>query len=154
MVQTMFFTGGRVAEMTRLKLNEVDLKKNMLHIIGGKGNKDRDIPISLRLNKILTHYLKRIRKPEVQTDRFFTTMTTGGISANYINGCIRNAVVKLGWKKDVSAHVLRHSFSSNLLAKGASVVNIQKLLGHSSLAVTTRYLHQDKDTLHEAVNLL
>jgi integrase/recombinase XerD len=50
--------------------------------------------------------------------------------------------------------VLRHSFSSNLLAKGASVVSIQKLLGHSSLAVTTRYLHQDKKTLSEAVNLL
>lgn len=52
------------------------------------------------------------------------------------------------------AHNLRHSFSSNLLEKGASVVSIQKLLGHSSLAVTTRYLHQDKSVLNDAVNLL
>ena len=153
-VQAMFYTGGRVTEMVRLKLEDVDLENNILHIIAGKGNKDRDIPVSLKLHKILVYYLKHIRKPEVETDRFFTTVTTGGISGNYINECIRKAVSELGWEKEVSAHVLRHSFSSNLLARGASVVSIQKLLGHSSLAVTTRYLHQDKDTLYEAVNLL
>ena len=56
--------------------------------------------------------------------------------------------------KDVTAHVLRHSFSTNLLEKGASVVSIQKLLGHSSLNVTSRYLHQNMDKLSDAVNLL
>lgn len=153
-VQTMFYTGGRITEMVKLKVEDVDLNNNVLHIIAGKGNKYRDIPISLKLHKILVNYLKHIRRPEVETDRFFTTVSTGKISNNYVNECIRNAVSKLGWEKDVSAHVLRHSFSSHLLAKGASVVSIQKLLGHSSLAVTTRYLHQDKDTLLEAVNLL
>lgn len=153
-VQAMFYTGGRITEMVRLKLEDVDMENNVLHIIAGKGNKDRDIPISLKLHKILVHYLKHIRQPEKETDRFFTTVTTGQVSNNYVNECIRNAVSKLGWEKEVSAHVLRHSFSSNLLAKGASVVSIQKLLGHSSLAVTTRYLHQDKNTLYEAVNLL
>jgi len=102
----------------------------------------------------LTNYLKNIRKPEVKTDRFFTTNKTGRVSNNYVNGCIRNAVIKLDWDKEISAHNLRHSFSSNLLEKGASVVSIQKLLGHSNLAVTTRYLHQDKSVLNDAVNLL
>jgi len=50
--------------------------------------------------------------------------------------------------------VLRHSFGTNLLEKGASVVSIQKPLGHASLAVTTRYLHQDMSKLSDAVNLL
>ena len=153
-VQTMLYTGGRITEMVRLELKDVDLRNNMLHIVNGKGKKDRDIPISLKLHRILVHYLKHIRQPEKKTGRFFTTATTGQVSNNYINECIRNAVIKLGWEKDVSAHVLRHSFSSNLLAKGASVVSIQKLLGHSSLAVTTRYLHQDKSKLYDAVNLL
>ncbi|MGB4019260.1 MAG: tyrosine-type recombinase/integrase [Syntrophomonadaceae bacterium] len=154
MVKTMFYTGGRITEMVKLKMEDVDLDKNVLHIIKGKGNKDRDIPISLKLHQILVHYLKHIRQPEKPTDRFFTTVTTGQVSNNYVNECIRDGVRKLGWKRDISAHVLRHSFSSNLLAKGASVVSIQKLLGHSSLAVTTRYLHQDQDTLSAAVNLL
>jgi integrase/recombinase XerD len=153
-IQTMFYTGGRITEITNLKLEDVDLENNILHIIGGKGNKDRDIPISLKLHKILTNYLKNVRRPEVKTDRFFTTNKTGRVSNNYVNGCIRNAVIKLDWDKEISAHNLRHSFSSNLLEKGASVVSIQKLLGHSNLAVTTRYLHQDKSVLKDAVNLL
>ena len=153
-IQTMFYTGGRITEITNLKLEDVDLENNILHIIGGKGNKDRDIPISLKLHKILTNYLKNVRRPEVKTDRFFTTNKTGRVSNNYVNGCIRNAVIKLDWDKKISAHNLRHSFSSNLLEKGASVVSIQKLLGHSNLAVTTRYLHQDKSVLKDAVNLL
>ena len=50
--------------------------------------------------------------------------------------------------------MLRHSFGTNLLEKGASVVSIQKLLGHASLSVTTRYLHQDMSKLSDTVNLL
>jgi integrase/recombinase XerD len=49
-VQAMFYTGGRITEMVRLKLADVDLENNVLHIIKGKGNKDRDIPISLKLH--------------------------------------------------------------------------------------------------------
>ena len=116
-IQTMFYTGGRITEITNLKLEDVDLENNILHIIGGKGNKDRDIPISLKLHKILTNYLKNVRRPEVKTDRFFTTNKTGRVSNNYVNGCIRNAVIKLDWDKEISAHNLRHSFSSNLLEK-------------------------------------
>ena len=104
------------------------------------------------MHQILTHYLKHIR--DAHSDRFFALARTGKVSSSYINYCIHDAVEKLGWEKDISAHVLRHSFGSNLLEKGASVVSIQKLLGHSSLRVTSRYLHQDTDKLTEAVNLL
>ncbi len=151
-VQAMFYTGGRISEMINLKLDDVDLEGKMLHIINGKGGKDRDVPINDKLHKLLTHYLKHIR--DADSDRFFALARTGKVSASYINRCIHDAVQELGWEKDISAHVLRHSFGSNLLEKGASVVSIQKLLGHSSLRVTSRYLHQDTDKLSEAVNLL
>ena len=85
-IQTMFYTGGRITEITNLKLEDVDLENNILHIIGGKGNKDRDIPISLKLHKILISYLKNVRKPEVKTDRFFTTKT--GSRVRYIVGLV------------------------------------------------------------------
>ena len=153
-VQTMFYTGGRMSEMINLKLEDVDLENKILHIIEGKGGKDRDIPISDKLHKILTNYLENIRDVEVELGRFFAIRTTGKVSASYINRLIKEAVAKLGWDKDVTAHVLRHSFSTNLLEKGASVVSIQKLLGHSSLNVTSRYLHQNMDKLSDAVNLL
>jgi integrase/recombinase XerD len=152
--QTMFYTGGRVSEILNLKLDDVDLENRILHIIEGKGNKDRDIPINDKLYKILKNYLENIRETEVPSDRFFVNQTTGKVSASYLNRCIHQAVHELGWKKDISSHVLRHSFGTNLLEKGASVVSIQKLLGHTSLAVTSRYLHQDMKTLSDAVNLL
>lgn len=153
-VQAMFYTGGRISEIINLKLEDVDLENKILHIIEGKGGKDRDVPINDKLYRILKNYLENIRDVEVELDRFFAIRTTGKVSASYINRCIHDAVEKLGWEKDISAHVLRHSFGSNLLEKGASVVSIQKLLGHSSLRVTSRYLHQDTDKLSEAVNLL
>ncbi len=151
-VQTMFYTGGRISEMIHLTLEDVDLQGRVLHIINGKGGKDRDVPINDKLHQILTHYLGHIR--EAHSNRFFALARTGKVSASYVNHWIHAAVEELGWDKDISAHVLRHSFGSNLLEKGASVVSIQKLLGHSSLRVTSRYLHQDTDKLTEAVNLL
>jgi len=151
-VQTMFYTGGRISEMINLKLEEVDLKNRVLHIIEGKGKKDRDVPINEKLHCILTHYLTHIRESE--SGRFFAITSTGKVSSGYINRLIHEAVDRLGWDKDVSAHVLRHSFGTNLLEKGASVVSIQKLLGHANLAVTSRYLHQDINKLNAAVNLL
>ncbi len=153
-VQTMFYTGGRISEILNLKLEDVDLENRILHIIEGKGNKDRDLPINDKLHTILANYLENIRETEVPSDRFFVNKTTGKVSASYLNRCIKQATYELGWKKDISSHVLRHSFGTNLLEKGASVVSIQKLLGHTSLAVTSRYLHQDMKTLTDAVNLL
>lgn len=152
LVQTLFYTGGRISEITDLKLDEVDLEDRVIHIIEGKGGKDRDIPINDKLYKILKNYIRNIR--EADSDRFFALEKTGKVSPAYVNRLIREAVDKIGLEKDVSAHVLRHSFGTNLLEKGASVVSIQKLLGHASLAVTTRYLHQDMSKLSDAVNLL
>jgi integrase/recombinase XerD len=150
-VQTMFYTGGRMSEMINLKLEEVDLKNKVLHIIEGKGKKDRDVPINKKLHCILSHYLTHIRESE--SGRFFAIESTGKVSSSYINRFIHEAADKLGWDKDISAHV-RHSFGTNLLEKGASVVSIQKLLGHANLTVTSRYLHQDINKLNAAVNLL
>lgn len=151
-VLTLFYTGGRISEILDLKLDEVDLENKVLHIIEGKGGKDRDVPINTKLHEILTHYLDAIR--EAESDRFFALKKTGCVSTSYVNRLIKDATDAIGLEKKVSAHVLRHSFGTNLLEKGASVVSIQKLLGHANLAVTTRYLHQDMTKLSDAVNLL
>ena len=151
-VQTMFYTGGRVSEIIHLKLEDVDLENKVMHIIEGKGGKDRDIPINDKLCNILQNYLENIR--EADSNRFFALESTGKVSNSYINRLIKEAADEIGLEKEVSAHVLRHSFGTNLLEKGASVVSIQKLLGHASLSVTTRYLHQDMSKLSDTVNLL
>jgi len=78
-IQAMFYTGGRISEMINLKLEDVDLENKILHIIDGKGGKDRDVPINDKLHKILIHYLKNIR--EADSDRFFSLTRTGKVSA-------------------------------------------------------------------------
>ena len=153
-VQTMFYTGGRISEILDLKLDEVDMGNRILHIIEGKGNKDRNIPINDKLYSILKNYLQNIRQVDVDTERFFANKSTGMVSGSYVNKCIKQAAYDLDWEKDISSHILRHSFGTNLLEKGASLVSIQKLLGHTNLAVTSRYLHQDMKILTDAVNLL
>ncbi len=155
-VQTMFYTGGRISEILNLKLEDVDLEGRVIHIIEGKGNKDRNIPINGKLYDILKNYLENIREVDegIKTDKFFANKTTGKVSSSYVNECIQEATHDLGWEKHISSHILRHSFGTNLLAKGASLVSIQKLLGHTNLAVTSRYLHQDMKKLSDAVNLL
>lgn len=151
-VQTMFYTGGRISEMIHLKIEDVDIKNRMLHIIEGKGKKNRDVPINDKLLTILKRYLKKTRAAD--SDRFFAIERTGKISGSYVNRIIKEAAHEIGLEKEVSAHVLRHSFGTNLLEKGVSVVSIQKLLGHANLSVTSRYLHQDMEKLTSAVNLL
>lgn len=153
-VQTMFYTGGRISEILNLKINDIDFENRIIHIIEGKGNQDRDIPIGNTLYSILENYIQNIREVDIETDNFFANKTTGMVSGSYVNRCIQKATKELGWKKQISSHILRHSFSTNLLIKGASLVTIQKLLGHTNLTVTSRYLHQDMESLSKAINLL
>ena len=135
-----------------MKLEDVDLGNRVIHIIAGKGNKDRDIPINDKLQNSKELFRKH-RYTEVESDRSLQ-LKNGKAFRHHLNASIREAAYELGWEKEISSHVLRHSFGTNLLEKGASVVSIQKLLGHSNLAVTSRYLHQDMKKLSEAVNLL
>ncbi|HHV82745.1 MAG TPA: tyrosine-type recombinase/integrase [Tepidanaerobacter syntrophicus] len=151
-VETMFYTGGRMSEIIHLKLDDVNLEEKVIHITKGKGGKARDIPINDKLCDILKNYIENIR--DAKSSRFFALKSTGKVSSSYVNRLIKEAAYEVGLKKDVSAHILRHSFGTNLLEKGASVVSIQKLLGHANLAVTTRYLHQDMNKLSDTVNLL
>lgn len=153
-VQTMFYTGGRISEIISLRLKDVDLQHKVLYIIEGKGKKSRNVPISDKLCEILAYYLEHLRPRDIDSERFFATRRTGKVSETYINYAIQEAVHELGWDKEISAHILRHSFGTNLLQKGADLVSIQKLLGHANLTVTSRYLHQDSGKLSQVVNLL
>lgn len=152
-VETMYYTGLRISECLKLRLQDVDLEEKVIHVIEGKGNKDRDIPISRHLLEILSNYLLNYR-PDVQSEYFFATKKTGRLSAPYVNRIINETVKKLNWKKHVSAHILRHSFASNLIKNGVSLVYVQKLLGHSNLKVTSIYTHTGMDELDKSVNVL
>lgn len=146
----IFHSGLRISELTNLKLEDVDLDNKVMHILG-KGEKYRDIPISDKLYSVLIEYLNN---REVEGDYFFATKKTGSVSNQYINRCLKDAVKKAGIKKEISCHSLRHSFGSNLLAKGANIQDVRELLGHSDIKVTSVYLHSIPQSLKKSVNLL
>ena len=146
-------TGLRISECLNLMIQDVNLDTKVIHVRMGKGAKDRSVPINEKLHRELVDYIENWRDAG-SSDKFFATNKTGSLSGVYVNATIREAVDKLGWKKHVSCHVLRHTFASTLVKKNVGLVQIQKLLGHSSLAITSIYTHTNLDQLTEAVNVL
>lgn len=146
-------TGLRISECLDLKLDDVNLEKRTVHVIEGKGRKDRIIPINDRLYTLLQDYVENVREKST-SDYFFATKRTGAISYPHVNSTIVAAAKSVGIKKPVSCHVLRHSFASALVKNNVNLVYIQKLLGHESLAVTSIYTHAKLDDLTDAVNTL
>ncbi|GGA43872.1 tyrosine-type recombinase/integrase [Paenibacillus physcomitrellae] len=152
-VQFLFYTGLRIAECLNLTLDDVDIDNLNIHVKHGKGDKERNVPISAKLSPILTEY-KDIIRPEISSKRFFALEKTGKVSDVYVNYILHKTTAKLGWKKVITCHILRHSFASNLVKKDVHVVHIQKLLGHSDLKTTSRYVHSNYDQLAKAVAVL
>lgn len=152
-VRTLYNTGLRISECLSLTLSTVDLQNKVVHVIAGKGNKDRLVPISDKLYPYLQRYIENGRQA-VATDNFFATAKTGKLSAQYVNRELAAATKKLGWEKKVTCHILRHSFASRLVEQDVNLVQVQKLLGHSSLKVTSIYTHSNIDKLKIAVNAM
>ena len=150
---TLAYTGMRISELCNLCLQDVDLENKTLHIIDGKGGKNRTLPISNKLLPLLEEYLQEIR-PAMDSERFFVSKRAKRISPYHVNRCLKDAAAQLGWKKHVTAHVLRHTFASSLVRKNARLPVIQRLLGHSDLRVTGNYIHQHFSDLQDAVDSL
>ncbi|WP_433744937.1 tyrosine-type recombinase/integrase [Falsibacillus pallidus] len=151
--KTLYLTGLRISECLNLTVENVNLKKREILVIAGKGNKDRRIPISDKLHTLLEHYLLHERV-KTSSPYFFATKKSGSLSAQYVNTVLNETTNKLGWKKKITAHIFRHTFASQLVKKDVNLVQIQKLLGHSSLKVTSVYTHTNMEQMAEAVNVL
>ncbi len=149
----LFNTGLRISECQNLKMDDVDLENRIIHVVQGKGRKDRSVPVNDRLHALLVDYRDNWRDA-YRSDYFFATTRTGKTSYPHVNSTIHNAAKKAGLKKPVSCHILRHSFASALVSKNVNLVQIQKLLGHESLAVTSIYTHTNIQDLSRAVNAL
>lgn len=153
MMMFLYYTGLRISEAIALTLEAVDLEEQIVHVINGKGNKNRNVPINDNAVKLLKDYLLNIR-PKGTSRYFFSTKRTGSISPQYVNREIHLALLKLGWTKKISAHVLRHSYATALVEENVNIVYVSRLLGHSSLKTTGIYAHSKIEELRQAVKNL
>jgi len=149
---TICYTGLRVSELCNLKIDDVNFERNEINVVCGKGKKDRVIPINSELRKILTRYYKKYRNKN--SDNFFSTINSGKLTHQYLNECIHMFAKKAGLNPKLSAHCLRHSFASALVAQNCPISVLQKLLGHADLKSSSIYLHTAQSQLIESVNTL
>ena len=145
-LMTLYATGVRRAELVCLKVTDVDSQRMVVHIKGGKGRKDRDVMLSLKLLKELREHWRRLkRKSSVWL--FPGNRHHSGdmpITTKVVWQACRAAAKRAGIQKDVHPHTMRHCFATHLLEQGADLNTIQMLLGHSDLKETSIYLHLSK----------
>jgi len=155
-LMTLYATGVRNAELTRLKISDVDSQRMVLHIQGGKGRQDRDVMLSpVLLEELRAHWRRLRRRSGVwlfpgnrwhSGDQPMDTKTPR-------HAC-QCAARRAGIKKKVYPHVLRHCFATHLLEAGADLHTIQILLGHHDLKETAIYLHLSQRHLHATASPL
>jgi integrase/recombinase XerD len=134
---TTYAAGLRVSEATHLKVTDVDSQRMVLRIDQGKGRRDRYVMLSPRLLEALRSYWK-IERPK--TWLFPGDVPGQPISRSAVELACQKAHRAAGIAKPITPHSLRHAFATHLLEAGTDVRRIQLLLGHRSLATTSRYL--------------
>ncbi len=154
-IETLFSTGLRVSELTALDIDDVNLERGEF-MVRGKGNKERIVFLSNRAKNAISDYLK-LRK-----DSFSPLFThVGGLKDDEDEGeftrltprsvqrIIKKYAKLAGIVKDVTPHVMRHSFATDLLINGADLRSVQEMLGHSSITTTQIYTHVTNKQLRE-----
>lgn len=140
--QTFFMTlyagGLRLSEAAHLKIPDIDSRRMQLNIASGKGRKQRRVPLSPRLLTALRMYWKAYRPTEYL---FPGKSPDRPYAATSIQKAIKRSASRAQIQKNVTPHVLRHSYATGLLEAGVDILTISRLLGHASFATTMVYLH-------------
>ncbi len=148
MIGLLAYSGIRNDELCRLKKKDLDIASNLLTVREGKGSKDRIIPVSGDSIKLVLEYLAEW--PRDNEDYLFTTLRTNKQYTGWaLRQMVRSVTNRTEIKKHVHPHLFRHSLATNMLARGAGLITIQRQLGHNQIETTMRYL-SPKNTRHRA----
>ena len=147
--ELLYSTGMRRNELQQLKETDIEWSLNQIRILG-KGNKERLVPVSPVLLDSLRDYMEEKRKLKKYDDKYLLNLEKGKpLYAVYIYRIINQYLGQTTTLHKKSPHVLRHTFATHLLNNGANIQAIKDLLGHSSLAATQIYTHNNIDKLKE-----
>lgn len=150
-IEMLYATGMRRAELINLKFSDLDLSSNMIKVLG-KRNKERYIPLLPGLRSTIEEYVQERNALPTIKDKgsFFLTSKGKRLYETLVYRIIQNYFSGISNKVKKSPHILRHTFATHLLAKGADLNAVKELLGHSSLASTQVYTHNSIAELKKA----
>ena len=155
-LELLYGSGLRVAEVAALTTAGVNLARGRIRV-RGKGDKEREVPLSDYSTEALERYLRHGRpwivtagSPADGADALFVNRRSKPMSTRDVRAMIERYREQVLPDRHVSPHTLRHSFATHLLEGGADIRAVQELLGHSSLATTQRYTHISRSRLFEA----
>jgi integrase/recombinase XerC len=147
-IEILFATGIRAAELLGLKEEDIDWYNNQIKVLG-KRNKERIIPVTQNLSRLMREYLevKKDKKFNNNTGRLIVTNTGDNSYPKHIYRIVKSCLNEISTNDKKSPHVLRHTFATSLLNNGADLNAIKELLGHASLAATQVYTHNSVERL-------
>jgi integrase/recombinase XerD len=149
MLYLLYSTGLRVSELVGLPLSACNLSAGFVRVMG-KGNKERLIPFGEQAKEKIEQYLKLSRPLILKGKRSNYLFVTGrGSCMTRLRfwQIVRKTALAAGISKDISPHMIRHSFATHMLSHGADLRAVQMMLGHADIATTQIYTHIDQDRL-------
>ena len=151
MLELMYATGLRVSELVTLEYSNIDLHNSIIRVTG-KGKKDRIIPVGETAAYYLEIYTNEYRNNLINKrsyNELFLNNHGNPITRHGFNFILENIRIKTGIEKEITPHILRHSFATHLLERGADLRSIQEMLGHENLSTTNIYTEVVNGILRE-----
>jgi integrase/recombinase XerD len=150
-LEVLYGTGIRKGELVNLKLQDINFDENILFIDQGKGRKDRIVGFGEVARFYLRKYIETVRirhlKNNIAETTLFVGFTGRKLSGQAINKMLEKYLVKLGIKKNLRVHSLRHSFAVHMVKNGTDIRYVQEILGHTSLSTSYHYTKLSVDHL-------
>lgn len=153
-LELMYGTGIRVSELSSIKTSDIDFFNRQL-LVMGKGKKERYVPLHGKLIEALQEYILNARTKLLvnnklnPTDHLFLNFKGTPLTPRGVRDILDRMVENAGELFSISPHMIRHSFATHLLDRGADLRSVQELLGHVNLSTTQIYTHVSKDKLKQ-----
>jgi integrase/recombinase XerC len=144
-MEVLYSCGLRAAELVGLNTGDIDLNREELKV-RGKGNKERIVPIGKAARNAITGYL---RERMSETSALFLNYRGGRLTTRSLQRIVRKHLLKVAQAQGTNPHILRHTFATHLLERGADLRAVQELLGHASLSTVQIYTHLTTQRLKE-----
>ncbi len=150
MLEVLYSCGLRVSELVSLRMQDLFFGEGYIRVVG-KGDKQRLVPISTTARDRIQRYLEVRRSDRAGEETVFLNNRGRQLTRVMVFTILKNAARQAGIDKHISPHTFRHSFATHLLEGGASIRQVQEMLGHESILTTEIYTHLDSSHLRRTV---